>query len=164
MRAILLKRRFLVAIAILLLLFGTLVVSAAFRIQQLPSLLTIFVTFRYLTRNGDYSYAGQALILLEMTTKDETADNVTLVPPAYSNRTTNAYWRLQIVLNDSAITVAPWEHDIEPSNLTAGEFSGTVSKSFPGLNGNFTVWIIVWSVYQGSSTMNWWMSEELRIY
>jgi hypothetical protein len=61
---------------------------------------------------------------------------------------------MEIVLNDSATTVAPWEHDIEASNHTAGDFTGTVSKSFLGLNGNFTVWIIVWAVYQGSSTMD----------
>ena len=157
------KRRFLLAIVILLLLFGTLAV-VAFRIQQLPSLLTIVVTFNYLTRNGDYSYANRPLILMELTAKDETADNVTLVPPAYSNRTTNAYWRLQIVLNESATTVAPWEHDIERSNHTAGEFSGTVSKSFSDLNGNFTVWVIIWAVYQSSPTMDCWASEEIGVY
>ena len=159
------KRRIILAIAVLLILFGTLVVAVTFRVQQLPSFLTVSVTLRYLSRNGNYGYAGgQPIVFIQLTAKNETADNVTLVPPPYSNKTTNAYWSMQIVLNDSATTVAPWEHDIEASNHTAGDFTGTVSKSFLGLNGNFTVWIIVCAVYQGSSTMDWWTSEEISIY
>jgi len=101
---------------------------------------------------------------MQLTVKNETADNVTLVPPPYNNQTIDAYWKLQIVLNDSATTVAPWEHEIESSNHTAGEFMGTVSKSFLGLNGNFTVWIIASSFHENTTTINWWISEEIKIY
>jgi hypothetical protein len=159
------KNRTILAVVFLSVMIVSLVAVASYRIQQLPSLLTISVTFAYLTRNGNYSYAGGGnLVSMELTRTNETADNVTLVPPPYSNKTTNAYWSMQIVLNDSATTVAPWEHDIESSNHTAGDFAGTVSKSFLGLNGNFTVWITVWAVYQGSSKMDWWTSEEISIY
>ncbi len=160
------KRGLILAIALLLvILIGLTVVVVTDRVQELPSMLTIRVTFYYLSRNGNQSYSGgQNLVSMELTTTNETADNVTLVPPPFSNKTIDAYWRLQIVLNDSAITVAPWKHDIEASNHTAGEFSGTVSKSFTGLDGNFTVWIVLWSVHNGSITMLWWTSETIRIY
>ena len=159
------KNRAILAVVFLSVTIVSLVVVVSYRVQQLPSLLTISVTFGYLTRNRDYSYAsGRISISMQLTTTNETADNVTLVPPPYSNQTTNAYWRMQIVLNESTTPVAPWLHDIESSNHTAGDFAGTVSKSFLGLNGNFTVWIIVWAVYQDSTTMDWWISDETTIH
>lgn len=100
---------------------------------------------------------------MELTATDETADNVTLVSP-FSNQTTSAYWRLQIVLNESKTIALPWVHDIEKGNDTAGLFRGTVSKSFVGLNGNYTVWIVLWSMYGAQGTVIWWNSETITIY
>ena len=132
-------------------------------LQQVPSMLTIYVTFNYLGRNRDQSYAGQTLVSMALTATNETSDNVTLTA-GYPNQTTGAYWRLQIVLNESTTTVPPWEHDIGLGNDTAGVYEGTVSKSFFAVKGDFTVWIVLWSVYESSITMLEWKSENIRIY
>lgn len=158
------KKRFVLGMAALLVIFGSLAIVAVYRVRQVPSLLTIFVTLNYLSQNGDHSYAGQTLVSMELTSTNETADNVTLVPPPFSNQTTKAYWTLQIVLNESEVIVPTWTHDIEKSNVTAGQFSGTVSKSFAGLNGNFTVWIVLWSASKASTTMLSWTSENITVF
>lgn len=136
----------------------------AVHVQQLPSLLTIFVTFNYLSRERDQSYAGQTLVSMDLTAVNDTSDNVTLTSRVgYGNLTSEAYWKLQIVLNESTTTVAPWEHDIGLGNDTAGQYGGTVSKSLP-LKGAFTVWIVLWSVYKSSTKMLWWTSENIIVY
>jgi hypothetical protein len=160
-----LNRRFILAIVALAVISGGLAVVAAFRAQHVPSLLTIYVTFNWLSRVRDGSYAGQSLISMQLTTTNDTSDNVTLTSTqGFGNQTSEAYWRLQIVLNESTTIVPPWIHDIEKGNDTAGQFGGTVSKSFEGLNGNFTVWVLLWSVYETQSTLISSTSEFIQIY
>ncbi len=158
------KRRIILAIAALAVIFGSSAAVVEFRVQHLPSLLTIFVSLSYLSRVRDQSYAGQALVSMKLTTTNDTSDNVTLTSAVgFDNLTSKAYWRLQIVLNESAVTVPPWEHDIAPVNDTAGQYGGTVSKSFDA-KGVFSMWIILWSVYDGKSAVLWSTSELVRVY
>lgn len=121
-----------------------------------------YVTLNNLSRDRDQSYAGQMSVSMDLTAANETSDNVTLIY-RFGNQTTDAYWRLQIVLNESITTVLPWEHDIGLGNDTAGQFGGTVSNSFQ-VKGASTVWIILWSVYKGSAAMLLWASEKITVY
>jgi hypothetical protein len=159
------KKRIILAIALVLIASAT-GVETVYRLQQVPSFLTVYVTFYSLSRNRDQSYSGYTVVSMEMTATNKTADNVTLVSPPFPNQPTHAYWMLQIVLNESMMKVVPWEHNIEQYNDTAGEFAGTVSSSFAGLNGNFTVWIVLRSMYgsQPTGTVIWSKWEVIQIY
>ena len=133
------KTKTILAISLLLI-----VSAVGYRSSQLPSLLTVAVRLN-LERIGNQSDLIEMPVvpIVTLTSTNQSYDNVISHHASFGNRTSDAYWELRIVLNQSVN--GEWDHYILPGPGSAGTYLVFVSKSFSVI-GTFSLSVIVVSI------------------
>lgn len=156
------RRRQILALIVIAVIFGGL---TAYRLSMLPLFLTVSANLD-LYRIRDDSHIGmKPSFSIYLTTTNMTFNNVTFVEDVYHNKslTSEAYWKLQVISNQSKTTTFSWECNIDPSLGSAGRYAGVVSYSFMA-RGDFEIWIVLWSINKASNSVLWWTSETISEY
>jgi hypothetical protein len=153
------SRTVLAVIAILLVL----ATSIAYQHEQIPSLVEVAVKLRLW--RGTVSGSGSLEDITLRLARDTRAtfDNVTLVPDQEYNYTSNVHWRLLIVANESSSGNVEWEHQMLPSAGKVGAYAGVVSTSLD-LKGTYTLWVVLYSIYDSSVVYVSSFSERIHTY
>jgi hypothetical protein len=152
--------RTLLAVVAILLVLAT---SIAYQHEQIPTLIEVTVKLRLF--RGIVSGSGSLEDITLRLARDTRAtfDNVTLVPNQEYNYTSNVYWRLVIVANESASGNLEWEHEVLPSTGKVGAYAGVVSTSLD-LKGTYTMWVVLYAIHDSSILNVSSFSERIHTY
>jgi hypothetical protein len=140
-----------------------LAISMAYRHDQIPASVEVAVKLR-LFRGITYGSGSLEDVILKLARDTRTTfDNVTLMPNQDNNRTSDVYWRLIIFANESASGNVKREHEVIPSSDKVGVYTGVVVTSL-NLKGTCTIWVVLYTIHDGSILNVSSFSEIIRTY